>query len=301
MRNGNARFDPRGKVPGSTRARSIPHSAFRTPHLGGVGMSGGIWLAIDSATDIASVAVGRPPVAGSGAHVQGARRHAAEIIRLVDFVLRRLSLRPNDLEGIVVGDGPGSFTGLRIGWSAAKGLAHEAGLDIRAIPSLMAAGAGAAPGVGGERVAACFDALRGQVYAALYVFHPDRVDTLVEPTVLTPAELARIAPGRPRLAVGAGGGPLAGSAPAPPRLVVGPGVARCAEEMTRWAGTPPVPLESLPPSATMLLGLLERAGAGRALADPAGAEAVYGRPAEAQGQWEARHGRPFPDSSGRAG
>src|ERR1043166_6812337 len=141
MRNGNARFDPRGKVPGSTRARSIPHSAFRTPHLGGVGMSGSIWLAIDTATEIASVAVGRPPVAGSGAHVQGARRHAAEIIRLVDFVLRRLSLRPNGLEGIVVGDGPGSFTGLRIGWSAAKGLAHEAGLDIRAIPSLMAAAA----------------------------------------------------------------------------------------------------------------------------------------------------------------
>src|ERR1051326_8202016 len=143
MRNGNARFDPRGKVPGSTLARSFPHSAFRTPHLGGVGMSGGIWLAIDTATEIASVAVGRPPVGGSGAHVQGARRHPAEIIRLVDFVLRRLSLRPNDLEGIVVGDGPGSFTGLRIGWSAAKGLAHEAGLDIRAIPSLMAAGAGA--------------------------------------------------------------------------------------------------------------------------------------------------------------
>jgi tRNA threonylcarbamoyladenosine biosynthesis protein TsaB len=242
----------------------------------------GLWLAIDTATEIASVAVGRPPVAESGAHVQGARRHAAEIIRLVDFVLRRLSLRPNDLEGIVVGDGPGSFTGLRIGWSAAKGLAHEAGLDIRAIPSLMAAAAGAALRLGTDPVAACFDALRGQVYAAIYVFHPDRVDTLVEPTVLTPAELARIAPVRPR-------------------LVVGAGVARFAEEMTRWAGTPPVPLESLPPSATMLLGLLERTGAGRALDDPAGAEPVYGRPAEAQAQWEARHGRPFPDSSGRAG
>jgi tRNA threonylcarbamoyladenosine biosynthesis protein TsaB len=246
------------------------------------GLMGGVWLGIDSATDIASVAVGRPPVAESGAHVQGARRHAAEIIRLVDFVLRRLSLRPSDLEGIVVGDGPGSFTGLRIGWSAAKGLAHEAGLDIRAIPSLMAAAAGAARRLGTDPIAACFDALRGQVYAAIYVFHPDRVETLVEPTVLTPAELARIAPVRPR-------------------LVVGAGLARFEPEMTRWAGTPPVPLESLPPPAAMLLGLLERAGAGRALDDPAGAEPVYGRPAEAQAQWEARHGRPFPDSSGRAG
>src|SRR5213082_946401 len=128
----------------------------------------GHWLAIDTATDTVSVAAGRPPVAESGAHVQGTRRHAAEIIRLVDFVLHRLSLRPGDLEGIVVGDGPGSFTGLRIGWSAAKGLAHEAGLDIRAIPSLMAAAAGAAVRLGTEPVAACFDALRGQVYGAMY-------------------------------------------------------------------------------------------------------------------------------------
>jgi len=242
----------------------------------------GFWLGIDTATDIASVAAGRPPVAESGAHVQGARRHAAEIIRLVDFVLDRLSLRPRDLEGIVVGDGPGSFTGLRIGWSAAKGLAHEAGLDIRTIPSLMAAAAGAALRLGTDPVAACFDALRGQVYGAMYAFHPDRVDSLVEPAVLTPAEFVRVAPVRPRLVVGGGG----------------PGFA---DQMTDWAGAPPVPLDSLPPAATMLLALLGRPGVGRTLDDPAIAEPVYGRPAEAQAQWEARHGRPFPDSSGRAG
>src|SRR2546430_10284825 len=83
-------------------------------------------------------------------HMQGARRHAAEIIRVVDFALRRLSIRPADLEGLVVGDGPGSFTGLRIGWAAAKGLAHEAGLELPAIPSLMAAAAGDRPHVRGR-------------------------------------------------------------------------------------------------------------------------------------------------------
>src|SRR3989454_7643353 len=171
---------------------------------GGGWMSGGVWLAIDTATDIASVAAGRAPTAQSGAHVQGARRHAAEIIRLVDFALSRLGIRPGDLEGLVVGDGPGSFTGPRIGWAAAKGLAHEAGLELRAIPSLMAAAAGAALKLGAEPVAACFDALRGQVYGALYVFHPDRVETLVAPSVLTVAELACVAPMRPRMVVGDG-------------------------------------------------------------------------------------------------
>src|SRR5438128_10558580 len=241
-------------------------------------MSGGIWLAIDTATEIASVAAGQPPAAQSGAHVQGARRHAAEIIRLVDFALSRLGVRPADLAGIVVGDGPGSFTGLRIGWAAAKGLAQEAGLELRAIPSLMAAAAGAALKLGAEPVAACFDALRGQVYGAVYAFHPDRVATLVPPAVFTIAQLERVAPTRPRLAVG-------------------DGAMRYAEEVSRWTGADPVPPESLPPAATLLLSLLPRAGAARAIADPDTAQPVYGRPAEAQAKWEARHGRPLPDPS----
>src|SRR5206468_9666292 len=136
---------------------------------------------------------------------------------------------------------------------------------------------GAAVKRGPGAVAACFDALRGQVYGAVYVFHPDRVETVVAPAVLTVAELARLAPVRPRVAVG-------------------DGAVRYAEEVARWIGTAPAPLESLPPAAAQLLALLTREGAGRTLEDPATAEPVYGRPAEAQASWEARHGRPLPDS-----
>src|SRR5439155_633897 len=143
---------------------------------------------------------------------------------------------------------------------------------LRAIPSLMAAAAGAAVKLGAEPVAACFDALRGQVYGALYVFHPDRVETLFAPAVLTVEELARDAPVRPR-------------------LVVGDGAVRYADQVARWIGAAPAPLESLPPAATLLLALLEREGTGRTIADPATAEPAYGRPAEAQARWEARAGR----------
>ena len=73
-------------------------------------VSAGTWLAIDTTTDIASVAAGRRLGAGtaasdSGAHVQGARRHAAEIVRLSDFALGRIGVSPRDLDGVVVGDG----------------------------------------------------------------------------------------------------------------------------------------------------------------------------------------------------
>src|SRR2546422_10576570 len=174
--------------------------------MGGVGVSG-YWLAIDTATDIASVAVGRragagPVQAETGAHAQAARRHATDSLGLVVFALAGLGFRPADLSGIVLGDGPGSFTGLRIGWAAAKGLAQEAGLDLVAVPSLMAAAGGAAMKLGPVPIAACFDALRGQVYGAIYVGHPDRVETLVPPAVLTVPEPARIAPVRPQLVVG---------------------------------------------------------------------------------------------------
>src|SRR5439155_23612056 len=128
MRNRGARFDPESVPRVRDGARYIPHSAFRTPHSGWgrAGMKGGRWLAIDTATEIASVAVGSPTGAAAGAFVQGARRHAAAIVQLVDHVLTQAGLRPADLEGIVIGDGPGSFTGLRIGWAAAKGLAQQA-------------------------------------------------------------------------------------------------------------------------------------------------------------------------------
>src|SRR6266516_7044772 len=240
---------------------------------------GGVWLAIDTATEIASVAAGRPPRADSGAQVQGARRHAAEIVRLVDFVLGRLGITPRDLEGIVLGDGPGSFTGLRIGWAAAKGLAQESGLSLRAVPSLMAAAAGAARVLGPVPVAACYDALRGQVYGAVYVIDADAVETLVPPLVLTIDELAARSPQRPR-------------------VVVGDGAVRYADQVARWSGAAPVPIAALVPPAVSLLALLRRDGAAT-ITDPATAEPVYGRPAEAQAKWEARHGRPLPDPSRR--
>ena len=72
---------------------------------------------------------------------------------------------------------------------------------------------------------------------------------------------------------------------------------RYADAVTVWSGTAPVPLASLPPLATLLLSLFTRAGAARTIDDMLAAEPVYGRPAEAQIKWEARHGRPLPDPS----
>jgi hypothetical protein len=106
-------------------------------------------------------------------------------------------------------------------------------------------------------VAASFDALRGQVFGAVYAFPPGRVDTLVAPALFPAAALADVSP-------------------VPPAIVVGDSA-----------------LATLPPIAAALLALRELEGAARPALDPA-VEPAYGRPAEAQAKWEALHGRPLP-------
>lgn len=236
-------------------------------------MTAAPWLAIDTATDIASVAV--RTVARS---VRGARQHAARIVPLVDDVLARAELSVRDLAGIIVGDGPGGFTGLRIGWAVAKGLVQGRQLPLIAIPSLLAA----AHAAGVETVAACYDALRGQVFGAIYAFEDGRVRTLVAPDVCTVPELAA-------------------RAPRPPVLAVGDGAERYRDEIIAWTGRAPVGVDALPPLAASLLALVAYDGARRGIADPTIAEPVYGRPAEAQAKWEARHGRALPHPPGTSG
>jgi tRNA threonylcarbamoyladenosine biosynthesis protein TsaB len=237
----------------------------------------GPWLAIDTATEVASVALGSAERVRAARSVRGARQHAAQIVPLVDQVLTLAAVRVRNLALVIVGDGPGSFTGLRIGWAAAKGLTQDTGIPLRAVASLMGAAHAAACGEVGP-VAACFDALRGQVFGAVYAFPPGRVETLVAPALCTLGALARVAPVRPLVAVG-------------------DGAVRYAEEVVAWTGRTPIGLEALPPVAGSLLALAGLDGAARPLDDPATAEPAYGRPAEAQAKWEARHGRPLPHSS----
>lgn len=237
-------------------------------------------LAIDTATEIASVAVGKPghPYADAARSIRGARQHATQLLTLMQQVFADAAAKLGDITEIVVGDGPGSFTGLRIGWAAAKGLAHEREIPLVAIPSLLGAAHAASAFERESRTfAACFDALRGQVFAAVYAIHSDRVETLVAPGLFTLAELARVTPIRPALAVG-------------------DGAERYRDEVQSWTGKPPVPLDAVPPIAQSLLWLADHEAVCRPL-DAALAEPVYGRSAEAQVKWEARYGRPLPNSS----
>ena len=234
-----------------------------------------MWLAIDTATEIASVALGSPERVVGARSMRGARHQSTQIVPLIQQVIDAAGVKLTQISGIVVGDGPGSFTGLRIAWAVAKGLAQERELPLVAVPALLGAAHAAANGLAGP-IAACFDALRGQVFAAIYRFPPGRMETVVAPGLFEIRELAQVAADRPLLAVG-------------------DGAQRYAAEVVSWTGRPPVGLDTVTPIAASLLRLSELETARRTI--DAASEPVYGRPAEAQAKWETRYGRPLPHSS----
>lgn len=218
-----------------------------------------MWLALDTATDRASVALGGPGLAPVTGGVVGARRHAAELLPTIERCLAEAGISYAGIEGIVLADGPGSFTGLRVGASVAKALCRARPVPLWVAPSLLVCAAAGPPDA---VVLAVSNALRGDLFAAAYHCTPAAVAEVLAPSVLRPdAVLARV--------------------PAP-GAIVGPAAATL-------GGTPTWP------DARVLLDLVGRAGALAHVADPARWEPAYGRPAEAQAQWEAKHGRPLAD------
>ena len=121
-----------------------------------------LWLAIDTATDVASVAVGSAEHIAAVRSIRGARQHAAQIVPLIQQVLAVAKLRLGQVTGIIVGDGPGSFTGLRIGLATAWSFGRALGIAVESVSTLEAI-AEASRSSGRARLQAVLDAGRGEV------------------------------------------------------------------------------------------------------------------------------------------
>ncbi len=123
--------------------------------------------------------------------------HCAGLPDAVDELLATAGLRIGDLKGIGVTLGPGSFTGLRVGLSYAKGVARAAGIPLAGIPTLDAMALTAGSDLPcGALVCPVLDARRGEVYAALYRFSADALERETDDLALTIAELAELINGR---------------------------------------------------------------------------------------------------------
>jgi tRNA threonylcarbamoyladenosine biosynthesis protein TsaB len=173
-------------------------------------------LAIDTSTLETSVAV----VTGTAAAPRvlavlesQAHTHSSSLLQLVDRTLDAASLALADIGGLAIGAGPGSFTGLRIGMSTAKGLAFAGGKPLWAVSSLaaLALDLDRLVDLEGSVVVPLIDARRSEVFAGFYRVGQGVATALAEERVLAPGalaavidEVARAAGARRVIAVGDG-------------------------------------------------------------------------------------------------
>lgn len=216
-------------------------------------------LALDTSTPVGSVAVGRDDTVLSESLLRVRATHSEAVLPEIDRLLSGCGLAPSDIEAVVVGGGPGSFTGVRIAASLAKGMCHARGLMLFSYSSLAAVAAGS----GCEQpVCAMFDARRGQVYAAGY-----RVGEGIEELFAPRA--------------GALDQVLADLEEAGNWCFAGDG-AGAGEKAIREAGGQVLDPETWVPRASALLWLASVDPAGGRIADPARWEPVYVRLPAAQ-------------------
>lgn len=123
-------------------------------------------LAFETATGACTVAVTSGEAVLAQLTLQVPRAHSTRLMPLIAQAMADSGIGKTDLDVIAVGIGPGSFTGLRIGLSTAKGLAYALGKPCIGVPTLksMAYGTGAQIGL----VVPMLDAKRGDVYGAAY-------------------------------------------------------------------------------------------------------------------------------------
>lgn len=95
-------------------------------------------LCIETGTDVCSVGIARDGELLSLRESDEGRDHARKVGVFVDELLRETGIAPDDLDAVAVGKGPGSYTGLRIGVSFAKGLCYGLRKPLLAVGSLDA-------------------------------------------------------------------------------------------------------------------------------------------------------------------
>jgi tRNA threonylcarbamoyladenosine biosynthesis protein TsaB len=131
-------------------------------------------LAFDTSTEALSVAVRRGDAVPWVHDGEGGARASTTLLPVIHELLGRAGLGLPQLDAIVFGRGPGSFTGLRTACSVAQGLAFGAGVPVLPVDTLLAVAEEARERTGWERIVAVLDARMDEVYSAAYVHEHGR-------------------------------------------------------------------------------------------------------------------------------
>jgi len=160
-------------------------------------------IAIETSCRVGGVALGAGVELAKVVEFDASARHGAVLLSQLDALLGEAGLRADDLAELYVSAGPGSFTGLRIGITAARVLAQQLPrLRCVAVPSAWAV-AHNARRLSWRHLGVVMDAGDGRVYACLFARGDGGVVPAGEPAVIPPHEFLLAAP-RPLLLIGEG-------------------------------------------------------------------------------------------------
>ena len=143
------------------------------------GALAGVTLALDASTYEGSVAVLRDGVVVAEQTVAMRGEREERLMPAVAAALDAAGAAPRDVQRIVCGEGPGSFTSLRIAAAIAKGLASAITVPLYGVSSLALAAVDAGPG----RWLVTLDAMRGDVYAAGYSWDGAGLEEVLAPCI----------------------------------------------------------------------------------------------------------------------
>lgn len=146
-------------------------------------------LAIESSAKAASVAVVEDGKILGETFLNCGLTHSVTIMPSVEWLLDMASLKVSDIDRIAISEGPGSFTGLRIGMAAVKGLAWACDIPCCGVSTLAATAEGVAHMDG--TVCAVMDARAHQVYNALFKVKNGKVTRLCDDRAISIGDLGK--------------------------------------------------------------------------------------------------------------
>lgn len=144
-------------------------------------------LALDSATECATAALLDDNKLLGEIVINHKKQHSVIMMPMIDSLIKNCGLSISDIDGYAISNGPGSFTGLRIGMSTVKGLVQATKKPFVAISSLdgLANNLFNIDGI----ICPIIDALRGNVYTNFYKFENGKLVTLEEDQLLSVEEI----------------------------------------------------------------------------------------------------------------
>lgn len=195
--------------------------------------------------------------------------HSERLMMAVDSILRQSDLKLDDIDAVAVSIGPGSFTGLRIGLSTAKGLCYASGKPLVSVPTLEAFAWNFA--FSRHPVCLMLDARKKEVYTAVFYWEESGFKKMLGETTMKPSALCRMLDGR--------------------TVFAGDGVALYEDEIIQHMKDRAIfapPEKMIPfPSNIAMLGL--RKALNNEFSDVSDAVPFYIRKSEAEVKWEEKN------------